>query len=194
MLVYINAGHNVGKTGGYDPGAIGPTGLREADVTLDVAARLGNLLRTHGLRTLGGSKESFIQARTSANRANVDLLVSLHCNAAASSSARGFEMLYYRQDSYSPCAFVLDNVRKQIVLGCGEKRWATSTYDLRMRGIIQRSNLSILKSRVPSVLAELAFISNPTEEGWLRDRFFLQQMAQALADGIAFYARKVGKS
>ena len=43
MRVWVDAGH-----GGYDPGAVGPSGLREKDITLAVTKRIASLLEGKG--------------------------------------------------------------------------------------------------------------------------------------------------
>lgn len=87
--VVIDAGH-----GGSDPGAIGPTGLKEADVTLDVARRLADRLALrYGFQVaLTRDHDVFVpleQRAAHANGTTADLFVSIHCNAAANREARG---------------------------------------------------------------------------------------------------------
>lgn len=92
-VVVIDAGH-----GGKDPGAVGPTKLKEKEVTLDVALRLDKALREKGIKTvLTRSKDEFIPLaeRTSiANRSGGKLFVSLHCNAAKKRDAGGMETYF----------------------------------------------------------------------------------------------------
>jgi N-acetylmuramoyl-L-alanine amidase len=87
--IVIDAGH-----GGSDPGAIGPTGLREADVNLDVARRLAERLATrYGFQVaLTRDRDVFVPLEQRASHANgttADLFVSIHCNAATNRDARG---------------------------------------------------------------------------------------------------------
>jgi N-acetylmuramoyl-L-alanine amidase len=92
--IVIDAGH-----GGHDPGTIGPRGLQEKDVVLDVALRLERLVRQE-LRTevvLTRSSDVFIplEERTAiANSRGADLFVSIHANASRSASARGIETYF----------------------------------------------------------------------------------------------------
>lgn len=91
--IVIDAGH-----GGNDPGAIGKSGLREKDVTLDIAKRLANLLREDGFEVvLTRSSDRFVSlpervSRT--NRSNADLFISIHVNANRVRSLSGFEVYY----------------------------------------------------------------------------------------------------
>jgi N-acetylmuramoyl-L-alanine amidase len=87
--VVIDAGH-----GGSDPGARGPTGLRESEVTLDVARRVADLLATeHGIDVMmTRDRDVFVPLEDRAQRANdarADLFVSIHCNASERLDARG---------------------------------------------------------------------------------------------------------
>ena len=87
--IVIDAGH-----GGSDPGAIGPTGLREADVNLDVARRLAErLAMRYGFQVaLTRDRDVFVPLEQRASHANgttADLFVSIHCNAATNRDARG---------------------------------------------------------------------------------------------------------
>ncbi len=87
--VVIDAGH-----GGTDPGAIGPTGLKESEVTLDVARRLADRLAVrYGFQVaLTRDSDVFVPLEQRASHANgttADLFVSIHCNAANNREARG---------------------------------------------------------------------------------------------------------
>lgn len=87
--VVIDPGH-----GGHDPGAIGPRGLREKDVTLDIAHRAGPLIaRELGVSTLlTRDTDVFVPLDERTARANAfgaDLFVSIHCNAAEQTGSDG---------------------------------------------------------------------------------------------------------
>ncbi|MEE8564287.1 MAG: N-acetylmuramoyl-L-alanine amidase [Atribacterota bacterium] len=91
-VVIIDPGH-----GGKDPGAIGPTGLRESEVTLGIALYLEKLLKNVGIPTyLTRSKDEFVylENRTNfANQKNGFVFVSLHANSVLNHrpSAKGIE-------------------------------------------------------------------------------------------------------
>lgn len=93
--IVIDAGH-----GGHDTGTIGPTGLMEKDLCLDVALRLGKLIQQK-LPTAEivytRSDDTFIplEERTQiANDAKADLFVSIHANSSPDHAARGVETYY----------------------------------------------------------------------------------------------------
>ena len=93
--IVIDAGH-----GGHDTGTIGPTGLMEKDLCLDVALRLGKIIhqRLPGAEVVyTRSDDSFIplEERTAmANQARADLFISIHANSSQDHGARGIETYY----------------------------------------------------------------------------------------------------
>jgi len=86
--VVIDPGH-----GGKDPGAIGPTGVREKDVNLDVSRRLARMLRERGIKVvLTRTADVFVELEERsriANREQPDLFLSIHADAAPRASAEG---------------------------------------------------------------------------------------------------------
>lgn len=88
--VAIDAGH-----GGNDPGAQGPSGLKEKDVTLAVAHKLAPMLARLGIQvalTRDDDRYVTLEERTArANAFGADLFVSIHCNAAENKTKRGVE-------------------------------------------------------------------------------------------------------
>lgn len=92
--ILLDAGH-----GGHDTGSVGPGGLREKDVVLDVSNRLGKLLAERmGAEVIyTRQKDQFIPLEERSNIANkrgADLMISIHCNSAPSSKVRGIETYY----------------------------------------------------------------------------------------------------
>jgi N-acetylmuramoyl-L-alanine amidase len=93
--IVIDAGH-----GGHDTGTIGPTGLMEKDLCLDVALRLGKIIkqRLPGAEVVfTRSDDSFIplEERTAiANESHADLFISIHANSSQDHGARGIETYY----------------------------------------------------------------------------------------------------
>jgi N-acetylmuramoyl-L-alanine amidase len=93
--IVIDAGH-----GGHDTGTIGPTGLMEKDLCLDVALRLGKIIeqKLPGANVVyTRSDDTFIplEERTNiANQAKADLFLSIHANSSRDHAARGIETYY----------------------------------------------------------------------------------------------------
>jgi N-acetylmuramoyl-L-alanine amidase len=112
--VAIDAGH-----GGSDPGAIGPAGLREKDVTLEIAHLAAPMLASElGILTLLTRDDDRLvplDERTArANAFHADLFVSIHCNASENSAAHGV------------MSFVLDTARDEIASAIAARENATS--------------------------------------------------------------------
>jgi N-acetylmuramoyl-L-alanine amidase len=112
--VAIDAGH-----GGSDPGAIGPGGLREKDVTLDIAHLVAPMLASElGILTmLTRDDDRLVPLDERAARANAfhaDLFVSIHCNASENSAAHGV------------MSFVLDTARDEIASAIAARENAAS--------------------------------------------------------------------
>ena len=99
--VVLDPGH-----GGRDTGAVGPGGVREKDVTLDIAHRVAPVLAAQGLQvvlTRDDDRSVPLEERTArANGFGADLFVSIHCNASDSKARRGIE------------TYVLDTTRDEI--------------------------------------------------------------------------------
>jgi N-acetylmuramoyl-L-alanine amidase len=93
--IVIDAGH-----GGHDTGTIGPHGLMEKDLCLDVALRLGSEIeeKLPGAEVIYTRKDdTFIplEERTAiANEAKADLFISIHANSSHDPAARGIETYY----------------------------------------------------------------------------------------------------
>lgn len=90
-IIVIDAGH-----GGHDPGAVGPRGLKEKDITLAVALKLRKVLEKDGRYVVHLTRDSdvFLELRERtliANNKGADLFVSVHANATNNGKARGVE-------------------------------------------------------------------------------------------------------
>jgi len=193
VTIYLDAGHGESITGRADPGAVGPTGLRENDVALDMVQRVAHLLRSQGHTVLGATigatddRENLREAYQAANAAHVDLFVSLHCNASPVRDAHGVEVWHGASAASMMAArAVLNHIAWDFANG---GQWLKMPHPLTNRGI-KRGNFAVLtRTHMPAILIELAFISNPGEEALLRDKYAREQFAQAIADGITEWAR-----
>jgi N-acetylmuramoyl-L-alanine amidase len=99
QTVVIDAGH-----GGQDPGAVGPKGLQEKDLTLDVSRRLAAVLQDeHGVKAiLTRTRDTFLTLRertAAANRHKADLFLSIHVNAARGATASGTETYFLSSEA-----------------------------------------------------------------------------------------------
>jgi len=183
-LIYIDPGH-----GGSDPGAIGVGGLRESDVVLGIALKLNSLLTKGGFRTtMSRDSDVFIDLVTrsqEANNAGADVFISIHTNAFGTPTPKGTEIWYYpngykgdTRDNKTFAQIIHDNLMKEI-----------NTVD---RGLKEGPNLSVLnKTKMPAILIETAFITNPDDAALLQDDAFQWKVAQGIYNGIVEYFKKL---
>lgn len=215
--VVIDPGH-----GGHDAGTIGPKGLAEKDLVLDIAKRVGQLIETRmGSEVIyTRSDDRFIplEARTElANEVRADLFLSIHANASPLLSASGSETFYLnfttsrgdldvaaRENAGSQrSVFELKEMLEKIALKdkVDESREfaakvQTSLYSmyskgnpkLRNRGVKKAPFVVLIGASMPSVLAEVGFVSNPREEALLKKTDQRQKLAEALYKGLSAYS------
>jgi N-acetylmuramoyl-L-alanine amidase len=211
--VVIDAGH-----GGRDTGSIGPTGYSEKDLVLDVAKRLKTLIETEiGAEVvMTRSDDTFVplETRTAiANQQEADLFISIHANSSKSKSVRGVETFFLnftnsrealdtasRENAGSEkSVHELQDLVKRIVLA--EKMTESRELAQRVqaalskakgtgpdRGVKQAPFVVLIGANMPSILAEVSFISNPDEEKVLRTPAYRQRIAESLLDGVRSYA------
>lgn len=189
-VIAIDPGH-----GGSDPGAIGPNKLQEKTVTLAVAQKVQALLEKAGATVLmtrktdvdvygpNASAVEELNARTvGANSNKADVFVSLHINAFTNPAVGGTATYYYQKSRYD--VLLANCIQDNLVKSGG----------LQDRGINAAGFYVIKKTKMPSVLAELAFISNPEEEKLLSTPQFQQKLAQGVVQGLdAFFAQAAKK-
>jgi N-acetylmuramoyl-L-alanine amidase len=215
--IVIDPGH-----GGHDTGTIGPNGLLEKDVVLDVAKRLGRLLETRlGAEVIYTRQDdTFIplETRTAiANRERADLFISIHANSSRDSDARGVET-YYLNFTSSPEALEvaarenavseksiheLQDLVKKIALKekieesrefAGDVQQslygglALDNAGMRNRGIKKAPFIVLIGANMPSILAEISFVSNPTDERKMETAEHRQRIAESLYRGVSKYA------
>ena len=159
IKIYIDQGHN---PRGFNTGAEG-NGFFEQDITYEVGVLLYEMLsgnpeftprlsRPTSDTVLGTNNSSSLRVRVDeANEWNADIFLSLHVNSATNPRASGNEALVY-----GPGATVAINLGERIL------EQLTLTTGLRNRGIVYRPGLYVLKeTKMPAVLVEMGFISNP---------------------------------
>jgi N-acetylmuramoyl-L-alanine amidase len=215
--IVIDPGH-----GGHDTGTIGPHGLMEKDLCLDVALRLGHEIeeKLPGAEVIYTRKDdTFIplEERTAiANEAKADLFISVHANSSHDAAARGIETYYlnFATSEESMAVAARENALAQSSLhdlqdiikkiARNEKveeskelasdiqdslthRLQLVSQDERNRGVKKAPFVVLIGANMPSVLSEISFISNPSDEKLLRKTDQRQRVADGLYRGIASY-------
>lgn len=179
--VFIDPGHRNNK---QDFGAVGPTRLRESEVVMFVAHCVKmQLEREFDVYMSRYGEEATVGLTTRANMANregSDIFVSIHTNAHSDRKAHGVETYHF------PGSVAGRKLAERI-----QPRLVQATGD-RDRGIKTNSTWTVLRAtRMPAVLVELPFISNPIWESKMRDCEFRLDCASAIADGIRAYFKEV---
>jgi N-acetylmuramoyl-L-alanine amidase len=214
--IVIDPGH-----GGHDTGTIGPNGLEEKDLVLEVGLKLGKLLESRlGAEVVYTRKDDTfvpLETRTAiANQQRADLFISIHANSSHDPDARGVET-YYLNFTSSPDAlevaarenavseksiFELQDLVKKIALK--EKieeshefaadvqeslhsGLALKSPGIRDRGVKKAPFIVLIGANMPSILAEISFVSNPGDEKRLETSEYRKRIAESLYKGIAKY-------
>jgi N-acetylmuramoyl-L-alanine amidase len=215
--IVIDAGH-----GGHDTGTIGPHGLMEKDLCLDVALRLGSLIeqKLPGAEVIyTRSDDTFVplEERTAiANRAQADLFISVHANSSRDESARGVETYYLNfaateeamevasrenaasQESLHDLQDLIkkiarnDKIEESKELASDIQDSLTQRLQLvshgeRNRGVKKAPFVVLIGADMPSVLSEISFVSNPSDEKLLRKGDQRQRIADGLFRGVNSY-------
>jgi len=184
-LVVLDPGH-----GGKDTGARGAK-INEKDVNRAVALQVGEILKLKGVQVeYTRQADEFIDLEPRAdmaNKLNAGLFVSIHSNANPDNSKQGTETYYYAPTD-NPTLFIMQDERQALAKSIHQK--LASSIQRPDRGV-KSANFSVLRNTLmPSVLIEIAFISNPDEEALLANDGFRNQSAQAIAEGILKYIGK----
>jgi N-acetylmuramoyl-L-alanine amidase len=222
LVIAVDAGH-----GGEDPGAIGPHGTYEKDVTLGVARKVASLIdRQPGMKAVlirQGDYYVGLRDRTrKARKAHADIFVSIHADSIRDRSVKGSSVyILSRRGASSEMARMLakqensadriggvsledkDDLVASVLLDLSRAATIESSTSLaksvlgELDGVgpvhkhrVEKAGFVVLKSLdMPSVLVELAFISNPREERKLRDDGHQWKLARAIEDGVTGYAK-----
>jgi N-acetylmuramoyl-L-alanine amidase len=167
--VVIDPGH-----GGFDRGGIPGQTVPEKMVALDTALRLQKLLERAGLRTvMTRSTDVFVplsMRSAIANSQSDAIFVSIHYNASPRSSAQGIET--YSENNRG--AVLAARIQRQLIT-----RVSTEN-----RGIRSAEYYVLRKCRLPAVLVECGFLTNPTEAQLALTTAYRQEVAEQIAAGI----------
>jgi len=215
--IVIDPGH-----GGHDTGTIGPHGLMEKDICLDVALRLGKLIEqrlpsAEVVYTRDDDTFVPLEQRTEiANDAKADLFLSIHANSSPDHKARGTETYYLNLSGSSDAMAVaarenatsensvhdLQDLVKKIardekieesrdfatdIQNSLSHRLERFTLGGHNRGVRKAPFVVLIGADMPSVLAEIGFISNPSDEQWLKKPENRERVAEGLYQGVQSY-------
>jgi N-acetylmuramoyl-L-alanine amidase len=222
IIIAVDAGH-----GGDDPGATGPHGVREKDVTLKIARNLANLInQEYGMKAVlireGDYFLSLSNRIGKAREHKADLFISIHADAFRDPRVKGSSVyILSNRGASSEAAKWLaerenaadlvggvslddkDDVLASVLLDLSQTASLEASIgvadrvlsDLKKLGKthkkhVQSAGFAVLKSPdIPSILVEMAYISNPEEEKNLKNAAYQTKLAKALLSGLKGYFR-----
>ena len=167
--IVIDAGH-----GGHDRGGIPGQRIAEKEMTLDVAQRLKKILAGNGYPVvMTRENDVFIPLGTRtaiANSYRNAIFVSVHFNSAKRVGADGIETYFYDRDS--------------LPLASAVHHFVAGGAPSPNRGVRRRGYYVLRRARVPAVLVECGFLTNPNEAAYISNSSYRQKLAEEIAAGI----------
>jgi N-acetylmuramoyl-L-alanine amidase len=179
----VDPGHGTRFPSGspLNVGAVGPHGVGEAVVVLAVGTDLATLLRAAGARVVmtrteqqpfrvatDRAKDNHARAAL-ANRLRATAFIAVHADSSTDPASRGTSVFWLRGNSVALANAVRARLR---TLGLGE-----AAFHPRHLAVTD-------EARVPAVLVELGFVSNPVQEHLLATPSFQRREARALFDAV----------
>ncbi|WP_238918516.1 N-acetylmuramoyl-L-alanine amidase [Clostridium sp. YIM B02555] len=199
-VVVIDPGHGAGGNSGYElqspdsnitkikdgGGTQGvATGVPEYAVTLKVANKLKALLEQNNFtvimtKTQDSEAPGNIERAEVGNNNNADLVIRLHCDGIDNQNITGASMLVPAPVGYASSISGVSTEYGQTILDS-----LVASAGMNNKGVVQRSDMTGFNwSKVPVVLVEMGFMSNPQEDRLLNDDSYENKLAQGLCSGI----------
>ena len=178
MKWYLDFGH-----GGKDSGAVSANQTKESNIVLKIGMLVKNNLEKAGEEVVTTREKDLyysLDYRSSkANKENCDYFISLHMNSSTNKSAKGVEVWVYDEKSkvYNLAKNICTNLSKDI--------------NTPNRGVKISKNFSVLrKTKMPSILIEIDFISNSTVENSLKDDTYIKTIANSISNSLLAFVNK----
>ena len=178
MKWYLDCGH-----GGKDSGAVSANKTKESNIVLKIGMLVKNNLEKNNEKVITTREKDLyysLDYRSSkANKENCDYFVSLHMNSSTNKSAKGVEVWVYDEKSkvYNLAKNICTNLSKDI--------------NTPNRGVKVSKNFYVLrKTKMPSLLIEIDFISNSTVENSLKDATYIKTIANSISNSLLTFVNK----
>ncbi|HEX3154785.1 MAG TPA: N-acetylmuramoyl-L-alanine amidase, partial [Candidatus Angelobacter sp.] len=218
--IVVDAGHGGHDTGTIGPNGLEEKDL-VLDVALKLGKLLENKLGAEVVYTRDDDTFIPLETRTAiANKEQADLFISIHANSSDDPSARGVETYYLNFTSSADALEVaarenavseksiheLQDLVKKIALKekIGESREFASDVQrslyaglsakspsLRNRGVKKAPFVVLIGANMPSILAEISFVSNPDDAKKLKTNEYRQRIADSLYKGVFRYVNSL---
>ncbi|MXV72723.1 tetratricopeptide repeat protein [Candidatus Poribacteria bacterium] len=216
--IVIDPGH-----GGKDPGGLGSDNLQEKGIVLSISRKLREVLTAKGYTVLMTRETDHLiplKKRTEfATQHKADLFLSIHANAAESSRANGIETYYLDVNSTDKASEKIAareninsgySIQELETLLAGLIRESKSEDSKRLAGHVQDALVQntgaadrgvkharfvvLIGTKVPAILIETGFVSNPVEGQKLTTSAYQHKIATAIAQGVDKFLGKTGKT
>lgn len=218
--IVIDAGHGGHDSGTLGAGGIEEKDV-VLDVALRLGKLLHDRLGAEIVYTRADDTFIPLETRTAiANKAQADLFISVHANSSQEATARGVEVYYLNFTSdpeamrvasrenavSSQSVHELSDLVKKIALKdkIDESRELAEDVDqslykglergndgLKNRGVKKAPFVVLIGANMPSILAEISFVTNPTDADELRRPEYRERVAESLYAGVARYAKTI---
>lgn len=187
-LIILDAGH-----GGTDSGAVGYLNgnvVLEKNLTLEITNRVKKILENAGynvsMTRTGDTLPTLVERPTQANEENAAVFVSIHINSVENApEANGTEVFYAESnngDTYGTTSEKLaTNILNRMLYYMGSTN----------RGVKTAEHAVTKRCEMPAALAEVGFITNPTEVYNMTTDEYQQKAAQGIAEGIMITLRDI---
>lgn len=178
----LDAGH-----GPDEPGARGPSGSTEADMTYLLTQALAEELGWRGANPLilrtGTESPSDSERAIVANEFGAEIMISMHLNSHIDPQAEGCSTYYYGRETWFSQAGhrLAELIQEELTRRLGLKDGRTHPKAMAL----------LRETQMPAVHVEPCFLTNPREETLLGQRRFREEVARGIADAVErFFGRR----
>ena len=179
LVVGVDAGHG----GPTSTGAVSISGLKEKELNLEMAYTLKAELEKKGAKVVLSRKDDSGMTMSERKKIfldnNVDLVISIHCNAAGNPLDVKGSSTYYKYTHNRPLAeaILLRTLELEGVVNFG----LVGNFNFSLNGPIE----------YPNVLVETQFLSNPEDEERIADRSFRDAYMKKVVKGLEDYLKSL---
>lgn len=187
-VIAIDAGH-----GGPDPGKPGKYGKDEDELNLEIAQKLREIIEeSGGIVVMTREDDTLSDSSLSkdlknrvvkANEVIADVLISIHLNSFSQSKYKGAQVFY--QNNSEKGKLLAELIQQEL-------RNTLDPYNDRMAKS-SNSYYLLRNAKMPAVIVECGFMSNPQEEKLLNDEKYQYKIAWAIYKGLINYFQKVSE-
>ncbi|NME64786.1 N-acetylmuramoyl-L-alanine amidase [Clostridium cadaveris] len=182
----LSPGSNVMKIkdGGGASGVV--TGIPEYKIAMRVAKELNEKLTAKGYNSVMTKTDENlslgnVERAEIGNKANADLVIRLHCDSFDNASAKGASILIPKGVNENTKAIAASSEKYGKIL----LDTYCSKMNIKNRGLIYSEDMTGFNwSKVPVVLIEMGFLSNPDEDNMMSESSFPEKSATAISEGI----------